>query len=380
MEIKKENSHHLKRNKIIYTIDQKLNYEALEKLYKCDIDFFNIDTTSFVNVKEYHEMINCIRELNSKLKKNIGIIAELKGRKIKPIDILFPNEENTNFVLKKNTKVIITNNTKRNNLASERNELVVKVRNLHKMIAIDDKIIINDNKGCLIVEEIKESNMLTNLNWNKSRTLNDLTAEENKKENQIKKVASQVNTVLIENDGDFTYQDDIEDNYIEFDFENKAFQSNIQTINVSRYVIDQFEIQKKKTKLLRSRSSFSESKYEILCRVEYDCIYNKNTYLFVPNIDFSRSDVNLLSNREVAEIASLRTLRVNFISITITSNKDIDSLKEVLGENSKIKILASISDYRSLSYINDIVNFADAIIVSRTFQMISKDNKNKVLV
>jgi hypothetical protein len=246
------------------------------------------------------------------------------------------------------------------------------------MISIHDKIIINDNKGCLIVEEIQESNLLSNLNWKKSRTLTDLTTEENKKDQHLKKVSSQMNTILIDNEGDYTYQDDIEDNSIEFDLENKPFNTNLQTINVSRYAIDQFEIQNKKTKLFRARSAFSEVRYEILCRVEYDCIYCKNTYLFIPNIDFSRSDVNLISNREVAEIASLRDLKVNFISITITSNKDIEDLQEVLGDDSKIKILASISDYRSLTSIHDIVNFADGIIVSRTFQMISKDNKNKV--
>ncbi len=355
-----------------------MTQQNLEELFDCDIDFFNIDTTSFVNVKEYHGIINSIRELNSKMKKNIGIIAELKGRKIKPIDIFLNDEMNNNYVLKKNTRVVISNKETKHALFPDRNEIVIKIRNLHKMISINDKIIINDNKGCLVVEEIHDTSLLST-KWKKSRTLTDLAGEEDKQSHPIKKVLSQANTILVDNEGELNYQSDIEDNSIEFDLECKPFSSNLQAINISRYTIDQFEIQKKKAKLYRNRSAFSESKYEILCRVEYDCIYYKNSYLFIPNIDFSRCDVNILSNREVAEIASLRDLKVNFISITITSNKDIDSIREVLGDESRIKILASISDYRSLFDITDIINYADGIIVSRTFQIITKDNKNKVL-
>jgi hypothetical protein len=343
---------------------------------KCDIDFFCIDTPSFINVKDYHEIINYIRELNFKHKKNIGIIAELKGRKIKPIAIYFTNDMNNNFVLKKNTKVVITNKVKKHLFSIDRNEIVVQIRNLHKMIAINDKIIINDNKGCLIVQEIQETNLLSTCR--KSKTFTNLAGEEDKQEHRIKKVSSQINSVFIDNEGDFNYENELENYDIGFEIDNKLSPTNRQSINVSRYAIDDFEIQRKKTRLLRSRSFFNETKYEILCRVEYDCIYNINSYLYIPNIDFAKFDVNILSSREVAEIASLRDMKVNFISITISSNKDINSLKEILGDDNKIKILASISDYRSLSNIVDIVNFADGVIVSRTFQMICKENRNKV--
>jgi hypothetical protein len=280
---------------------------------------------------------------------------------------------NNNFVLKKNTKVVITNKVKKHLFIIDRNEIVVQIRNLQNMIAINDKIIINDNKGCLIVEEIQGTSLLSTCK--KSKTFTNLTGEEDKREHRIKKVSSHINSVFIDNEGDFNYENELENYDIDFEIDNKLSPTSRQSVNVSRYAIDDFEIQRKKTKLLRSRSFFNETKYEILCSVEYDCIYNKNSYLYIPNIDFAKFDVNLLSNREVA---SLRDMKVNFISITISSNKDINSLKEILGDDNKIKILASISDYRSLSNIVDIVNFADGIIVSRTFQMISKENLNNI--
>jgi hypothetical protein len=357
----------------------------------CEIDFFNIDTSAFINVKDYHQIIDDIRILNLKLGRNVGIIAELRGRKIKPELINFPlgtSVYKTFYVLKKGTKISLTNvPNKINNIKKthkiEKYEIILKLKDLHRLIKIGDKIIINDNKGSMTVKEIKiihkesSSNLETSYNLvKKSKTLGCLPIYNPE---EFMRASRKGSMTLIYNEPD---TDDFRgiDNYIDFKIDD-PYSINQQTEiypNISRSELEEFELMRKRSNLIKAKSKFQDSRYEIICSVDYDCLFNLNSYLYMPNIDFVKYNIDLLSCREVAEIASLTNLKVNFICISISHVQDIESLKEVLGVKPNLKILASIVDFKSMAYINDIVKYSDAIVISRTFQN-NNDTKAKIL-
>jgi hypothetical protein len=360
----------------------------------CGVDFFNIDTAAFVNVKDYHKIIENIKMLNRKLSKDVGIIAELRGRKLKADSVVFPASEDSDeqfIVLKKGTSIAITNShgkTNRDSLFSENNshsvKIIVKARDLHRMLDVGDKIILNDNKGRLTVESVKELHRKDSGNNNnleklfsmvrKSKTQDHLDGVDHEK---LFHAPRKNSLTLIYNEPD-------NNEVIEYFHDIDSIDERVQYLDthddipdISQYEVDKINLMRKRSTLLKSKSNFQESKYEINCTVDFDCPFNINSFLFIPNIDFVKHGIDILSCREVAEIASLINLKVNFICISIGCNKDIESIKETLGEQPGVKILASIYDYRSLNYIDDILTFADGIVVSRTFQIINTDIKVK---
>lgn len=362
-----------RQNKVIFNIDRKLEYFELKKLIHCEIDFFTIDTTCFVNVKEYQEMIEHIHSINQIFNKKIGVIVELRGRKFiaelvindknKDLKIarsssesssdpqmsentltLIDNTENiVSLSLKKGRRITITNhviNCKDTNLSINPNELnyeiYIKFKNLHQMLKPGDQVIINDNKCSLKVEKIVEhgANLKNNFKLNEDEIPHNINLTSPTKP-------------------------------------RKLFDINISNIFLKRYTPKNSEREK-------VFSLFHEKKYDIICTVEYDCLINRNFYLYFPSVDFKKYQVDILSAREVAEISCLEKLKVNFLSIVINDKQDINSLKEIIGEGSQIKILASISNIKHLDNISDILDFADGVVISRTFQIINKENKNNI--
>jgi hypothetical protein len=98
-------------------------------------------------------------------------------------------------------------------------------------------------------------------------------------------------------------------------------------------------------------------------------------YINLLDIDFKEFNIDLLTHREVAEISELEELEVDFISISITNHDDILCLREILCDNTKLKIIASLPDFSCLKNLDDILNNVSAVTLSRTFQIINKKNK-----
>ena len=71
------------------------------------IDLISIDTTYFQNVKEYQNMIEIIKQICIKENILIGIIVELRGRKINVVNIKQP------IKLKKGSLINISYNVKK---------------------------------------------------------------------------------------------------------------------------------------------------------------------------------------------------------------------------------------------------------------------------
>jgi hypothetical protein len=323
-------------------------------------------------------MIEEIHMLNNVHRKNIGIIVELKGRKIL-IDEVSHRQENEHICkLKKGSKVIITNSK---STFSETTEIIVKFKNLHKMLKKYDRIILNDNKGCLIVNRIRENSGLktkqkikngfkrlrpikdnqklniiqedkenilnpnihkfyTRSAFRKSRTYQNMSELNNKEMVNIPKV------IYIHPTPNNQVNDS--ESYFEEDHSEELQKNNkIKLRTESCRNLTEFDyIQKKREKIRRGNSLFQEHKYEIICKVEYDCEIKKDSYIYMPNVDFKKFEVDLLTSREVAEIACLEKLKVNFICITLSNKNDISSLKEILECSSSLRVISSIANYK----------------------------------
>jgi pyruvate kinase len=267
------------------------------------------------------------------------------------------------------------------NSYNDKLKIILKVRDLYKMVRVDDKILINDNKGTLTVTEIKEihrkdsgqneaEKLMTMMR--KSKTLENL---ENIDPNKIFHAPRQNSLTLIYNEPD---NDDIVEYFHDIDINDERMQyldTHEDIPDITQHDVELFHLKRKRSSLLKSKSTFQEVKFEIVCTVDFDCVFNINSFLFIPNVDYLKYNIDILSCREVAEISRLIQLKVNFLCICIGCKKDIESIQDILGEDSGIKILASIYYYRSLSFIDNILAFVDGIVVSRTFQFINTQLK-----
>ena len=153
------------------------------------------------------------------------------------------------YILKKDSEIIITNIIRSfdinpindiNNL-----QIFIKLRDLHKMIKNNDKIIINDNKGSLTVHNIIE--IIRGIK--KSNTYSDIRLKDDLINPILRKVSSNVNTLLVDDNFD-TYLDhpydpnlDLEDHYCIY---------KEPDINISKIILDEFDLQRKKHKLFKS--------------------------------------------------------------------------------------------------------------------------------
>jgi len=178
-----------RKNRLIYLIHSKLS-QVQSNLYKddledlitnCEIDFFSIDTTNFIDVQEYYQMIENIISLREKHDKQIGIIVELKGRKIKVEK--FTKEKNIIHLKQGNTVKLVTHAKN-----SDSEKIVISFKELYKMLTPGDKIIINENKASLTVENIVE------IHSEKSRTRNNSPDKLGKEQDSKKKCS--IGTIL----------------------------------------------------------------------------------------------------------------------------------------------------------------------------------------
>lgn len=147
-----------------------------ELIANCEIDFFSIDTTNFIDVQEYYQMIENIQLLREKHEKQIGIIVELKGRKIKVEK--FPKEKNIIHLKQGQTVKVVTNARNTDN-----EKIVISFKELYKMLTPGDKIIVNENKASLTVENIVE------IRLEKARTRNTSPNKLDKEQELKKKIS-----------------------------------------------------------------------------------------------------------------------------------------------------------------------------------------------
>jgi hypothetical protein len=468
-----------KNNRLIYSIHEKLSREQIEDIIKnCEIDFFSIDTTMFENVRHYYEMIDYMKEGCEKYGVNIGIIAELGGRKIKVENIVNNGQYDFGDImnLKKGDTIKVIWNGSRpkilksglNNLCSKENIIYVNFKDIHKLVNKNDEIIINDNKGSLKVIEIKEDviknksniNLLSSNNletsgeinftnhrkFSENRTVN--TSFENLDNNDYTLITPKRNSIhlsqleipvvlhnIIDNndkdsensserdlkikkekeeyedlykecdmmmDTDENQKDEIKFNEINSfirntarrfsinfeeqeksrklnneDYSREEYQKRMTEYSIANSLSPTLDIRQKKLKLL-SKMDSNPKKYEIICQVQYDCTINKNAFLFIPNADYKSLGIDLLTCREVNEISHLCDKEIDFICINIKDIDDINSIREILSENSHLKIIASIPDYYTLQTIDEILANTSGIVLSRTFGILNPDNQNSI--
>ena len=62
-------------------------------------------------------------------------------------------------------------------------------------------------------------------------------------------------------------------------------------------------------------------------------------------------EIDILTPREVAEISFLSDLKVNIMNITLDDINDIDSFKEILGEENSLKLIVSITNFK-VNFLN----------------------------
>lgn len=373
-----------KNNRLIYHVYRQLSQEEIEKIVEhSEIDFFSIETFMFDNVKTYYSMIDLINAANIKFSKAIGIIAELGGRKFKVQSIFVEGNSSDGLIhLKKGEKVKIKwspNSVRKLEKTNHKKIINVNFKYFHELLNLEDEIILNDNRGCLKVVQKKEkeikiidkvrqkspirktihANLLNQkINHETSHHASHISINREEKADRRKSLDENLKKVI-----------SVEENKDSHGFEmydyDERTKHHYQTIKATSFIrkssmrfsqdmaeklehlaiesLPEKENLKRKPTQSKSncRTSFIK---ELICEVQYDCDISKNSFIFIPNADYKSLGIDLLSCREVNELTHLERKGVNFICITIKDMDDINSIREVLSEGSKMKILASIPD------------------------------------
>ena len=132
----------LKKTKIIATLGPSTSsIETIESLIKEGVDVLRINFSHSTH-KEAEFLIKSIRKINDSLSKNIAILADLQGPKLRIGDVV--DDTNLNFGEKITIKT--DKSFKGNN-----NKLFLNYQNLAKDINIGEKILIDDGKIILKV-------------------------------------------------------------------------------------------------------------------------------------------------------------------------------------------------------------------------------------
>ena len=132
----------LKKTKIIATLGPSTSsIETIESLIKEGVDVLRINFSHSTH-KEAEFLIKSIREINDSLSKNIAILADLQGPKLRIGDVV--DDTNLNFGEK------ITIKTDKS-FKGNKNKLFLNYQNLAKDINIGEKILIDDGKIILKV-------------------------------------------------------------------------------------------------------------------------------------------------------------------------------------------------------------------------------------
>ena len=134
----------LKKTKIIATLGPSTSsIETIESLIKEGVDVLRINFSHSTH-KEAEFLIKSIRKINDSLSKNIAILADLQGPKLRIGDVV--DDTNLNFGEK------ITIKTDKS-FKGNKNKLFLNYQNLAKDINIGEKILIDDGKIILKVTD-----------------------------------------------------------------------------------------------------------------------------------------------------------------------------------------------------------------------------------
>ena len=132
----------LKKTKIIATLGPSTSsIETIESLIKEGVDVFRINFSHSTH-KEAEFLIKSIRKINDSLSKNIAILADLQGPKLRIGDVV--DDTNLNFGEK------ITIKTDKS-FKGNKNKLFLNYQNLAKDVNKGEKILIDDGKIILKV-------------------------------------------------------------------------------------------------------------------------------------------------------------------------------------------------------------------------------------
>jgi pyruvate kinase len=247
--------------------------------------------------------------------KTIGIIVELKGRKLKPESIHFPKKD---FFFEKKENIILTNRYQLvQSGCSNQSTVVLKFRKLNEMLKIGDKIIIDENRGLLTVENI--------INYKREIAIEN-SPTSNTHNLKIIQTSERVGCSLPEINVSKT-------------------RDVIKEINFNPD-ISEYSKMIKRGRIHNAKSSlFQDTRYDIVCSVDFNCFITCDSVFYFPSVDYLKHEIDILSLREVAEISLLSEYHVNFMNITLDHVNDINSFKEILGDNNRIKLIASVTNY-----------------------------------
>ena len=142
----------LKKTKIIATLGPSTSsVETIESLINEGVDVLRINFSHSTH-KEAEFLIKSIRKINDSLSKNIAILADLQGPKLRIGDVV--DDTNLNFGEK------ITIKTDKS-FKGNKNKLFLNYQNLAKDINIGEKILIDDGKIILKVIDIDGKHEVT---------------------------------------------------------------------------------------------------------------------------------------------------------------------------------------------------------------------------
>jgi hypothetical protein len=271
------------RNRVIYTIQNKLTEEELFYIIKSNnIDYFSIDTTCFLNVKEYREMINIIKRICFAEQKLIGIIVELRGRKVQVINLKNTIEYRAGDI------VYITHNAKKK---SDGGYLAINSKDLHRMVNRGDHIIVNDNQGVLVVKDIVEDEAHSRKSVKYNISEDNLCGLEGLGSKlALRKDSSNVDTHSYISESDKNANDilNCSDSSNELILQDCELYFSCNRDEYIKKMSHEFEIKQNEESLskrrLKLRSSKSNSNhFDIRCEVTHDFKVTENSFLYVPS-------------------------------------------------------------------------------------------------
>ena len=143
----------MRKTKIICTMGPASEKPVtIEKMIKSGMDIARLNF-SHGNHEEHRERINIIQKVSNKLSKNIGIMQDLQGPKIR-IGKFKPGIQN--IILQPGEKYILTTE---NCPEGDKNKVNVDYKELHRYLTKNDRIFLDDGKIELLVKKVINRNI-----------------------------------------------------------------------------------------------------------------------------------------------------------------------------------------------------------------------------
>ena len=142
------------KTKIVATLGpSSSDYETIKKLVEAGVTVFRINT-SHGEKEEHAEKIRIIRQIEKELNKNLPVLIDLKGQKIRVGKLPNPIE------IKKGQEIVLENTT-------ELKEGIIPVdyEGIAKDVTVGEKILLDDGKVGLRVEKIIDSKVYTTVEY-----------------------------------------------------------------------------------------------------------------------------------------------------------------------------------------------------------------------